>query len=655
MDGPDGGGAWFVALSACLINFIMAGLGRMAGIIYIAFMDRYRTDRQGAATPFAVRSSTRSLLGPAVGILGQKYGVRAVTVTGGVIGTLGAAACFFAPDMIWVSILWGGINGLGTALTTTLPLVVIEQYFKKHRTTASGMAFSGGCIGAFLFPALLEKLLLSYGLEGTFLILAGIVMHTIPAAMILRKPPWLRKGKQNKNGTHKPLHKKNSDVYEGLKPCDSYRGAIDGLENDINTDCLKQNVDTIVQLLKLDIFSKHSSQRNLVADLTTNGFCSSEIMDILKDIERLYFHSQAPDSEQFLKPGDSPVRNNIRNRLLVAEIRCKKSQSFHLDDKPEKFQTICTNVSTPDISKIQRKPIDPCILLRIKELCNTNESKILSLYPECRRKEISLLLKEIRKLNKLSCSEEKQSFLTGSFCDISGETLMPVNTADKTNAMTLSIDNHPNTFRSHFKTALKLHKNPLFLLICVCRAVHFITFVPTVTVIVDFSIDQGLPADEGKYVIGALSAGDLLGRLCLGWITDYGFIGLPKYMMFVMILQGMSTASLPMMHDRNSLYANLVVFGALQGSIFIRHSICISKYLESHEQSIAMGCMNFFSGLLGFLLPLYIGYFRDTIESYDCIFFINGCIGFLVGLLWIFVPSLLKANAMENKDVPEAV
>ncbi|XP_054706867.1 monocarboxylate transporter 13-like [Uloborus diversus] len=573
MDGPDGGGAWFVALSACLINFIMAGLGRMAGIIYIAFMDRYRTDRQGAATPFAVRSSTRSLLGPAVGILGQKYGVRAVTVTGGVIGTLGAAACFFAPDMIWVSILWGGINGLGTALTTTLPLVVIEQYFKKHRTTASGMAFSGGCIGAFLFPALLEKLLLSYGLEGTFLILAGIVMHTIPAAMILRKPPWLRK----------------------------------------------------------------------------------EIMDILKDIERLYFHSQAPDSEQFLKPGDSPVRNNIRNRLLVAEIRCKKSQSFHLDDKPEKFQTICTNVSTPDISKIQRKPIDPCILLRIKELCNTNESKILSLYPECRRKEISLLLKEIRKLNKLSCSEEKQSFLTGSFCDISGETLMPVNTADKTNAMTLSIDNHPNTFRSHFKTALKLHKNPLFLLICVCRAVHFITFVPTVTVIVDFSIDQGLPADEGKYVIGALSAGDLLGRLCLGWITDYGFIGLPKYMMFVMILQGMSTASLPMMHDRNSLYANLVVFGALQGSIFIRHSICISKYLKSHEQSIAMGCMNFFSGLLGFLLPLYIGYFRDTIESYDCIFFINGCIGFLVGLLWIFVPSLLKANAMENKDVPEAV
>ncbi|GIY90296.1 uncharacterized protein CEXT_738201 [Caerostris extrusa] len=54
------------------------------------------------------------------------------------------------------------------------------------------MSFSGGCVGSFLFPALIEWLLNNYGIEGTFLIMSGIIMHCIPAAMILKKPPWLK-------------------------------------------------------------------------------------------------------------------------------------------------------------------------------------------------------------------------------------------------------------------------------------------------------------------------------------------------------------------------------------------------------------------------------------------------------------------------------
>ncbi|GFT56771.1 monocarboxylate transporter 9, partial [Nephila pilipes] len=110
MDGPDGGWAWVVAISACIINFIMAGLGRMSGILYVAFIETFGVDRKAASTPFSVRSSTRNLLGPVVGILGQKYGVRMVTITGGIMATVSAAVCFFAPDMVWITILWGVLN-----------------------------------------------------------------------------------------------------------------------------------------------------------------------------------------------------------------------------------------------------------------------------------------------------------------------------------------------------------------------------------------------------------------------------------------------------------------------------------------------------------------------------------------------------------------
>jgi MFS family permease len=190
--GPDGTASWVVAFAAFLINFIMAGLSRMSGILYVSFIEMFEIDRKGASMPFSVRSSTMNLLGPVVGILGQKYGVRKVSVIGGILGAASAAGCFFADDITWITIIWGGLNGVGTALVTTLTTVVVGQYFDKYRTTASGMSFSGACIGSFIFPPLMEELLHVYGLAGSFLIIAGIIMHVIPAAMILRKPIWVK-------------------------------------------------------------------------------------------------------------------------------------------------------------------------------------------------------------------------------------------------------------------------------------------------------------------------------------------------------------------------------------------------------------------------------------------------------------------------------
>ena len=50
-------------------------------------------------------------IGPVVGILGQKYGVRPVTMVGAITGALSAGICFYAQDMVWITVLWGGICG----------------------------------------------------------------------------------------------------------------------------------------------------------------------------------------------------------------------------------------------------------------------------------------------------------------------------------------------------------------------------------------------------------------------------------------------------------------------------------------------------------------------------------------------------------------
>lgn len=63
LSGPDGIEAWTVALAACVISFVNAGLARMSGILYVAFIDIYHIDRREASLPFSVRSSMRNLFG----------------------------------------------------------------------------------------------------------------------------------------------------------------------------------------------------------------------------------------------------------------------------------------------------------------------------------------------------------------------------------------------------------------------------------------------------------------------------------------------------------------------------------------------------------------------------------------------------------------
>ena len=81
-------------------------------------------------------------------------------------------------------------SGLGIGLSYEPSLVVIGTYFEKRRGLANGMAFASGSLGAFVFPQLIKYLLDTYGLNGTFFIMGGIVFHVSVAGMLFRPPEF---------------------------------------------------------------------------------------------------------------------------------------------------------------------------------------------------------------------------------------------------------------------------------------------------------------------------------------------------------------------------------------------------------------------------------------------------------------------------------
>ncbi|GFU40620.1 hypothetical protein NPIL_134551 [Nephila pilipes] len=192
-DVPDSARSWAIAFAAFAINSLMAGIFRSIGHLYVAIMDAHGVSRFQANMPFSVRNVVRNIGAPVAGAIGQRFGARNVTLLGVALGSLGILLCSFAPNVLWITLLWGGIHGIGVALGGTLISVVVTQHFVKHQATASGFAFSGSCFGSFFLPALMEHLLLRYGLNGSFLLLGGLLMHTIPAALILKEPSWMRR------------------------------------------------------------------------------------------------------------------------------------------------------------------------------------------------------------------------------------------------------------------------------------------------------------------------------------------------------------------------------------------------------------------------------------------------------------------------------
>ncbi|XP_035222178.1 monocarboxylate transporter 9-like [Stegodyphus dumicola] len=524
-EGPDKGHAWVIAIAACVLTMILSGLSKVVGILYVAVIDTYGATRFEATLPFSLRKSLRSLAGPVVGVIGQRYGIRTVTFFGGFVGALGAALCFIAPNTTWLVVCWGGIHGLGDAFSNTLFQVVVNQYFVKYRATASGIALSGACVGSIGFSFLIESLEDAYGLQGTFLIVSGVILHVLPAAILLKSPSWI----QNENQKNSIRQKPHSCVIS--KSCMKAKSIIS-----LNPLAEGNNIFTISGLPM-----KTHSSTNLISTL-------QETLEETKGFGNPVFELEM---QNCLEQTHRGKRQSLQSLLVTPE------------------DCFCDHISLP-----------------------------------CEKK------------NEVSRGTEEAK--TGT---------------EKAKSMLESV-----------KSIARIYKNPLFVLICICMATYVLIVVPLMTTVIDYSRDKGLPETVGKYLIHATAVGDILGRLCFGWVTDKDIISIPHYMIIALVLEGIFILLLPMTKSLAMYLLLLALFSMTAGSMLVRLPILVFKHVKKEEHLMAMGCYGFVSGLIPLGIPSLIGYFRDTRSSYDEMYYILGGLSIVSGGLWLLEPALARLN-----------
>ncbi|KFM75555.1 Monocarboxylate transporter 5, partial [Stegodyphus mimosarum] len=627
--GSNGPQSWMAAFANFFINFIIVGFGRMSGIFYVVFMDTFNVGRQVASVPFSVQQSASNLFGPLAGIFGQKYGLRTVTLAGGLIGSISAVSCFYRTDIPWITISWGLVFGISTALTTIKNQISIDQHFEKYETTAGGLqlqlettaASTGGCLGALFFPVVVETLIKFYDLPGTFLIIGAIILNIIPASILLREPTWMSEhilkkttsklsAKRKETRTHSDENK-NTGINALTNPQSKAFTVKESKNNYFNFEYLRQNSGFVYQVLEL--FDTSS-------EIMDHQILMPKQLSLVKELIDICRVGQKQGETQFFPPKITLSSPHREENLVWDSLQQNKTVNFG------------------DYHALK-------IFSKLRELHEKNESEILSHFSIQNHSRVLKIVRPLRNLYELLQEGRRAKKKIVTFADAIRE---KEESLSSTNITEIS-EEYNNAFRNHIKTAMKLHSKPLFLLICLCRGVFTLTFIPFVTIIVDFAMDKGMKREEGKYVIAILCLGDLIGQLCLGWVTDNGYLSLPRYMLVVTLLLSISMSTLPLMSSVLAIVPGVLVFGMLQGSLFIRHRSLVSMYMDSQEQAIGMGFMNLFSGFLGLALPAYIGYFRDTHGSYDNMFYVNSCICAMSGLLWILEPLFIHFSPKHSK------
>ncbi|GFQ71328.1 uncharacterized protein TNCT_142201 [Trichonephila clavata] len=423
---------------------------------------------------------------------------------------------------------------MGTAL---LPQV-LSNHFEDHIDKAIGIASSGGSLGAFVLPILVDKIIVEYGTSGMFMILSGVILNGVPAALLLRK------------------------LDDSVLKC-------------------KKNADGI---LKGSIYGKHEITESIKKDHIHEE----------KHVTNMELNTET-SSHQNKRPSENfkvfEMQNDTISYINVQQENNINESTYHEGSKHPKALNAFINENTLTDVKIvaeDRNINHPAILQNVvcsEPLKESSELTNNSLYSQCSRK------------GKSSSTPNEEGASSNSF---------------------------------------HVFLDVTYILILLTMGFMQIVITTLGTVIVDASTDKGVPESDGVDILICMSFTDMIGRFCLGYITDGGYM--TKINFQILCIGGFVIFHILFIFAEGFIMVMISVgfvgfFAA--GHIMINIGI-INQCIEKEFLTMASASRFFAFAFMSFVQAPMIGFFRENLKSYNGLFILmSGISGICMVLTWL--------------------
>ena len=181
---------WWRVLGGLSMNLALGSL--YAWSVFVAPLEKeFGWKRADTSLIFTIAVFVFGLAFILAGRLQDKKGPFWISVTGGVLVSVGFFLSAWTTTLGWVFFWFGAIGGIGNGFGYATPIPVMAKWFPDRRGLAVGLAVAGYGGGSAIFgPMAGNWLIPTYGWRATFQILGVIfLIMTLVGAFLLKNPP----------------------------------------------------------------------------------------------------------------------------------------------------------------------------------------------------------------------------------------------------------------------------------------------------------------------------------------------------------------------------------------------------------------------------------------------------------------------------------
>ncbi len=181
---------WWRVAGGLMMNLALGSL--YAWSVFVAPLEKEfgwkRTDTSMVFTYAVVVFAISFIL---AGRLQDRYGPFWVSITGGLLVSIGFFLCAYTSSLNYLYICFGVLGGIGNGFGYATPIPVMAKWFPDRRGLAVGLAVAGYGGGSAIFGPLSNLYLIpNFGWRSTFMILGGIfLVMTMIGSFLLKNPP----------------------------------------------------------------------------------------------------------------------------------------------------------------------------------------------------------------------------------------------------------------------------------------------------------------------------------------------------------------------------------------------------------------------------------------------------------------------------------